>query len=95
MLRNCILANWANITQLEQLKSFDLVYVYQSNSVEHSIADTADSSVAVSGDLMEYFGSGIVDRSIRPILSPHFTVLYNNFSRRRYGDGAPNLVSFP
>ena len=60
-----------------------------------SIADTADSSVAVSGDLMEYFGSGIFDKSIRPILSPHFTGLYNNFSCRRYGDGAPNLVSFP
>ena len=45
-----------------------------------SIADTADSSVAVSGDLMEYFGSGIVNRSIRPILSRHFTgllILFN------------------
>ena len=40
-----------------------------------SIADTADSSVAVSGDLMEYFGSGIINRSIRPILSRHFTGL--------------------
>ena len=41
-----------------------------------SIADTADSSVAVSGDLKEYFGSGIVNRSIRPILSRHFTGLF-------------------
>ena len=40
-----------------------------------SIADTADSSVAVSGDLMEYSGSGVVNRSIRPILSRHFTGL--------------------
>ena len=38
-----------------------------------SIADTADSSVAVSGDLMEYSGNGIVNRSIRSILSRHFT----------------------
>ena len=34
-----------------------------------------DNSVAVSVDLMEYFGSGIVNRSIRPILSRHFTGL--------------------
>ena len=40
-----------------------------------SIADIAYSSVAVSGDLMEYSGSGIVNRSIRPILSRHFTGL--------------------
>ena len=40
-----------------------------------SFADTTDSSVAVSGDLMEYFGSGIVNKSIRPILSRHFTGL--------------------
>ena len=40
-----------------------------------SIADTADSSVTDSGDLMEYSGSGIVNRSIRPILSRHFTGL--------------------
>ena len=29
------------------------------------IVDTADSSVAVSGDLMEYFGSGIVNFFIK------------------------------
>ena len=40
-----------------------------------SIADTADSSVADSGDLIEYSGSGIVNRSITPILSRHFTGL--------------------
>ena len=43
-----------------------------------SIADTADSSVAASGDLMEYSGTGIVSRSIRPILSRHFTGLEGN-----------------
>ena len=38
-----------------------------------SIADTEDSSLTVSGDLMDYSGSGIVNRSIRPILRRHFT----------------------
>ena len=40
-----------------------------------SIADSADSSVALSGDLIEYSGSGIVNISITPILSRHFTGL--------------------
>ena len=40
-----------------------------------SIAESAESSVAVFGDLMEYSGSGIVNRSITPILSRHFTGL--------------------
>ena len=42
-----------------------------------SIADSAESSVAVSGDLIEYSGSGIVNISITPILSCHFTWLKN------------------
>ena len=49
-----------------------------------SIAGTADSSVVVSGDLMEYFGSGIVNRSIRPILSRYFTGPYRHkYNNRR------------
>ena len=40
-----------------------------------SIADTTDSLVAVSGDLMGYSESGIVNRSTKPILSRHFTGL--------------------
>ena len=41
-----------------------------------SIADSVDSSVAVFGDLIEYSGSGIVNISITPILSRHFTGLF-------------------
>ena len=37
-----------------------------------SIAESVESSVTVSGDLIEYSGSGIVNRSIAPILSRHF-----------------------
>ena len=51
----------------------------RSPKTTFSIADTADSLVAVSGDLMEYFGSGIVNRSIRPILSRHFTGLIYHY----------------
>ena len=40
-----------------------------------SIADSANSSVAVSGDLIEYSGSGIGNISITSILSRHFTGL--------------------
>ena len=40
--------------------------------------ESAESSVTVSGDLIEYSGSGIVNRSITPILSRHFTGLKCN-----------------
>ena len=58
--------------------------------ITFSIAESAESSVTVSGDLKEYSGSGIVNRSITPILSRHFPgLIIQKFKKSRNSQRKP------
>ena len=60
----------------DKYKILEFSHGQDGQKITFSIAKNAESSAAASGDLIEYFGSGIVNRSITPIFSQNLPLFY-------------------